>query len=291
MKTYFRQLLAGSLSVFLIVFLFSCKNRSKNDNDQDKKVVVRVHDTYLYENDLENIFVSGMSKEDSIDKRETFINNWIKDQLVFHKALVNLTDEEKDKSDELEKYYQSLITYEYQTKVINQRLQEKVTEEEIQEYYNKNPGYFVLNRCIIRLIFLQLQNNAKDLKKVREWYKSDEVEKRDQLHQYCLVNALQYNLDDTKWFYLDDLQMDIPGFNSCIDLEQNKSFELSDSNYLYLISIKDVLKEGDQSPIEFEREKIKNIILHKKSTDLIKSIEDQIVEEGIKKNYIEYGKN
>ena len=287
---YYKQLLTGSLILLLLSSLLSCSNR-KNEKKLGEKVVVKVHDSYLYEKDINNIFVEGLSKEDSIEKRETFINNWIKEQLVFHKALKNLSEEEKNKQEELDKYYHSLITYEYQTKLINQKLSKEVSEQEIQDYYNKNPRYFVLNRCIVRLIFIQLPKNAKNMKDVKKWYKSDEVEKRDKLHQYCLTNALQYNLDDRKWFYMDDLKVDIPGFQTCSNLSKNSNFELSDSNYIYLVSIKDILKEGDISPLEFEYEQIKNIILHKKSTELIKNIENQIFEEGIKKNYIQYEEN
>ena len=37
------------------------------------------------------------TKQDSIVLRKDFINNWVKEQLVFYKALANLTDQEKNK--------------------------------------------------------------------------------------------------------------------------------------------------------------------------------------------------
>lgn len=279
---YYKTLL---LLIFIPLFFISCNKKEPEQLNSSKVPVAKVGDKYLYEDDLIILYDSKVTGDDSILIRETFIQEWVKKQLVFLKALNNLTDEEKDKSDELDEYYQSLIKYEYEVKYVNQKLDDRITDDEIEAYYNANPNYFTLDKCLLRLVFLKIPHTAPDLKKVKKWYKSNEVKDRDLLHQYCLVNAEKFYLDDNQWTYFDDMYQEIPlGSYSCNSLYNNQSIEIQDSLSLYLVSVKEVKKAGDISPIEFERDRIKENILHKRRMELIEKNEESIFKEGHEKN-------
>ncbi|MEA3497324.1 MAG: hypothetical protein U9R42_14955 [Bacteroidota bacterium] len=276
------------LFILSLILFNSCSffQKDKNTEDIANKVIASVQDYNLYEKDIENLFKNNPTKEDSIIIRKDFINKWITEQLIFKKALLNLTDEEKDKTKKLDKYYQSLIKYEYEKKLVQQRLDDNITQKDIEEYFNANKEKFKLKKCLVRLIFLKVPLDAPEITKLRKWYKSDKIADRDFLHLYCLKNANLFSLDDTKWFYFNELKIDLNfSNNTCRNIYSGANYETQDSLFHYFASIKEIKKEGDIPPIEFEKERIESIILHKRSTELIHTIEGQIFNEGLKKNY------
>jgi hypothetical protein len=48
--------------------------------------VARVNDTYLYKDELNGIVTLGASKEDSAVRIESYINSWIRKQLLIQEA-------------------------------------------------------------------------------------------------------------------------------------------------------------------------------------------------------------
>ncbi|MBT5530091.1 MAG: hypothetical protein HOK35_13100 [Cytophagia bacterium] len=276
------------LSLLFLTSLTGCKylNGEKKAGSDHGKTIATVGDVSLFEADLDGIINSFVSHEDSVRIRKNFIDNWIKDELVYQKALSNLTKTEKDKTKEIDNYYRALITYEYENKLIKQQLSDEITEDEIIEYYEKNNDQFILQKCIMQVIFIKLKNDAPDITKVKQWYLSDKNADHDLLFQYCLGNVELFNLDDEKWFFIDDVKVQIPLKSAdCISYYNNMSIESSDSLFTYLLRIKKIKKEGGISPIEFEHERIKQTILHKKSLEFLKEVNNQIYTDGIKKKH------
>lgn len=266
------------------IFLSGCK--SESSDTQQSKIAAKVGEHVLYENDLNGIYGSNFSHEDSVIMRKSYIENWIKEQLVFDKALLNLNEAQKNKDDELQQYYHSLIKFEYEKALISQKLNKNVSDAEIEQYYEENKKSFTLDRCIIRLVFVQLDKNAPDINKVRKWYVSDKVKDRDLLHSYCIGNAEKFFLDDRQWFYYDDIISQVPlSIEMCNTGPTTRNLSLNDSNSVYFVSIKEFRKKGTIAPLEFEKERVRQMILHKRKIDLIHKIEDHIFSEALEKNY------
>ena len=57
---------------------------------------------------------------------------------------------------------------------------------------------------------------------------------------------------------------------------------------MYLVYIKDYKLKETISPLELERDKIKNIILNKRKIKLLSAIRDGLLEEGKDKNNVQY---
>jgi len=293
MKTYLNRLskIRNKAVLILLILTFGVSScsffKKKDDSKSDKgKIIAKVQDSYLYEGDIVGVFKDKTTKQDSIVLRKDFINNWVKEQLVFYKALANLTDQEKNKDEELNKYYRSLIKYEYEKKFIEQKLDKTLSDSEIVKYYYSNKDIFNVTRCLVRIVFFKVSKKAPDLKKAIKWFSSPTDKDQDLLHQYCMGNAIKYSLDLEKWFYFDDISQIIPITEfDCNNLRTNFDFELTDSSYYYKFNFKEIRHEGTTSPLEFEKDKIKNIILHKRRIELIKKMEDNVFKEALEKNY------
>ena len=61
---------------------------------------------------------SGTSREDSILMSQNYIRNWITKKLLLHKAIENLSEQEKNIHKQVEDYRTSLLIHKYKQKLI-----------------------------------------------------------------------------------------------------------------------------------------------------------------------------
>src|SRR5690349_11241482 len=99
----------------------SCKNLIKQGEEKTKDAVARVYDKYLFPENLTGIVPPNATRSDSILVIKNYIDNWIHQQVVLHKAESNLDENKKDVEDKLEEYRNSLIRYAYEKALIEQR--------------------------------------------------------------------------------------------------------------------------------------------------------------------------
>ena len=140
-----------------------------NGKESDKEPVARVYDSYLYKSDIRIIIPQGISYQDSISLSKSYMDNWIRQHLILHKAELNLIDKSRyiGIEKQLQDYRNSLINYAYKKELIRQKLDTVVTDKEIEDYYvdfkikdsasplsfeKDNIGNIILNRRKLKLI-------------------------------------------------------------------------------------------------------------------------------------------
>lgn len=281
--------LAFSALLCLVIILSSCTKLQKDTPEEPKNAVARVHDKYLYVDDIRKMITPGTSKEDSVLIVTNYIQSWIKQQVILHKAENNLADEKKDVDTKLEEYRNSLITYIYETELIRQKLDTVVTEKEIDTYYQENQRNFELKDNIVKVLYLKVNRNAPKLKKAREWYKSNNPADRKQLEQYCFQFAGDFHLDDETWLLFDELLKKVPvkTYDKEEFLRNNRFIEIEDSTNIYLVKIADMKIRESLSPLSFVREDIRNLIINKRKLELIKEMEKVAYDQALKNNEFE----
>ncbi|REJ84826.1 MAG: hypothetical protein DWQ44_08325 [Bacteroidetes bacterium] len=265
----------------LSVSLCGCSWFGKRTSHGEGEAVARVYDYILLEEDLTGIVPQGASRQDSIAITSNFIENWIRQKVVLHKAERNLDEEKKNVEKKLEEYRNSLVTYAYETELIRQKLDTVVSDTEIQDYYEKNKNNFELKDNIIRVIYLKLKKNSPKLNKAKEWYKSSIPKDRNLLHEYCVQYAENYFLDDATWLMFDDLLKEIPikTYDKEQFLQNNRNIEIEDSSSIYLVSIKGFMIKKSTSPLSFERNNIRNLIINQRKLALLEKMEQQAYDE------------
>ncbi|MBL0340496.1 MAG: hypothetical protein IPP71_05975 [Bacteroidetes bacterium] len=201
----------------------------------------------------------GTTKEDSALLANSFIQNWIRQQAILHKAETNLDDEKKDVEQKLEEYRNSLITYIYETELIRQKLDTVVSDQEIEKYYQENQRNFELKDNIIKVLYLRVKKDAPKIKKVKEWYKSTNSKERLLLEGYCYQFASDFHLDDETWLLFDELLKKVPikTYDKESFLRNNRYIEMEDSTNLYLVNIKDMKIRESLSPLSFVKDDIR----------------------------------
>ena len=265
--------------IMLINLMMGCSNKSKDD------LVATAYDYNLYKSDLKGIIPRGSTKNDSIAIIKNFINNWIRQKIVLQKAEKNLSNEQKDFAEQIENYRNSLLVYSYESKLINQLLDTAVSNNQIQNYYDKNIDNFLLKDNIIKVNYVKLDLNSPYKAKMKSLLlnKSDN---KNQLLELCSKQAVNFYLEDDEWLMFNDLLKEIPieTYNQETFLKNNKTIEVKDENYYYLIIVKDFKIKESASPLSFEKDNIRNIIINKRKLELINKMHTELFNESLKNN-------
>ncbi len=255
---------------------------------EDKELAkVGVYTLYLSDV-LEAIQLSA--EKDSAAMVKLYVNNWVKSHVVLQKAETELYAEEKKFSKQLEEYRNSLIRYAYEQKYIAEHLDTVVTDKEIQSFYNANQHNFELKEDVVRVRYAFVDKKKSALKpKLKTLLNSNKITAQKDFLLFCKKNKLQGYWDDSTWVFFDEFLTLVPmeTYNKEDFLRKTKYYEAADSVKLSLVAFTDFkIKEG-ASPLEFEREKIKRIILNQRKIKLIEEMEKAVYEEAVKDGDVE----
>lgn len=273
-------------ALLFIPILFCC---SYFKEEVKETVLAKVGNKYLFQEDLLGIVPSETAKEDSVLIVNNYIEGWLKDNLILEKAELNLKENQKDVKKQLEDYRNSLIIYTYEKELIKQRLDTIVSMQEIQFFHEKNDQNFKLKDNIVKVIYLKVNKKAPQLKKIRKLYKLDRKEDVEKLKELAHQYGEKFHLNDEQWILFEQLKNEVPinvsetkGY-----LKNIKNIEVEDSLSLYFVRIKDYRLKNDLSPLSFEEQNIKNIIINKRKLSLINKMRRDLYQEALMNKDIE----
>ena len=160
-----------NLTVILIIaaIISAC---SRPENFEGKTPIAKVYDKYLFYEDLGEIIPQGTPPSDSEEIVRGYIDIWAKKELMVKNAEINLSEEQKDVSKQLEEYRASLLVYKYKDKFIEQKLDTAIKPDEAAKYYQEHSEDFILNANAIKCIFVQSLSEKPDLNKLRGYLRS-----------------------------------------------------------------------------------------------------------------------
>lgn len=268
------------------LFFSSCGLLNKDDGED---ALARVYDKYLYKKDLEDLLLKLEGDKDSSTIITNYIENWVQQELLLEKAELNLKEEEKDFKKLLEDYRRSLIIFTFQKEWVRQNLDTNVSDEEIVEYYDKNQANFELKENILKMRFAKVAKNAPKLNQLEKSIQGSDTEAKSDFKEYCIQYALDYNENDSMWVSLDDLKMMVP---IKIDdeeafLKNNKFVVTADTVNYYLLYINDYKIKSSISPLSFEEERIRNIIINQRKLALISNMKSDLYKTALVKGNAE----
>lgn len=258
------------------------------NTDKHENAVARVYNDYLYRSDLEGIVPKGSTQNDSIEIINEYLTNWIKHKLELKQAERNLSKNQKDFSKQLENYRNSLIIYTYESELIKQKLDTTVTDKEIATYYENNKENFSLKDNIVKVIYVKLLKSAP-INKFRPLVRNFDEPDRKKLEDLCTKYAVNSFLDDSKWLLFYDILKEIPikTYDQEEYLNNNRFIEIQDSLYIYLLNIKGFMIKESVSPLSFEKNNIRNIIINKRKLELIENVKNSIFKDAKDNNDFE----
>ena len=262
--------------------LIACSNNNKG------KAIARVFDEYLYESDIQGLVSPDISPDDSAAIVSNYIKQWIQQMVVLEKAKNNISD---DFEKELQNYKNSLITYNYERLIVEQQLDTNVPDSAVRNYYNENKAIFTLKNNILRAVYVKMPIKSKNIQKIRGVLSSNDLSDKKivELGRLSANQAVAYNFDKNVWMTFFDFQHVIPvkTYNEEFYLKNIKNVYFTDKEYAYIAKIIESKVTDDISPIDFEYQNIKNIILNKRKVDIISKMRANLIKKAEADNEIE----
>ncbi len=278
-----------SIISIIIVALFMVQGCSLFVKNEREEPVARVFELHLYPSDLAKVIPPGKNSQDSILWAARYIETWVKDQLMKHRAEESLTEEQMDFEAQIQEYHRSLLIYTYRQNLLQQKMDTVVSEGEINSYYEENSKNFVLTQNVIKGTFIKVPLSAPNQEQLRRWSWNNREQDLDQMEKYCISYAEKYNDFNDTWVDFASIREQLPRriSNPLGYLNSYRNIEHSDSQFRYLVHISDHLTEGEIAPVELVREDIINITLNKRKIEFIKDLEHRVYTDGVSRNQFE----
>jgi hypothetical protein len=270
-----------------VLFLSGCDLLPWAKSNED--VLAKAHNKFLHASEIQGLIKPGTPPQDSITIVSNYINSWVRQQLLLYQAEKNLTHSQKKFDKQLEDYRNSLIIYEYESNLVRQKLDTVVSIVEVKQYYDKNRANFELKENIVKVNYVQIENDSKELAKLRKlWQAGDELSMAE-LERYCIQNGLNYSLFNDSWIYFNNLLKDVPivTYNQKNFLQYNRNIEASDSLYLYLVEFMDFQIKESITPLSMIEDNIRKIIVNRRKLELLQNLQSEIFETALMNSYFE----
>jgi hypothetical protein len=261
-----------------LLVLFSCGNREEKTNEFGENPIARVYEKKLYLRDFAANMPKQLNNKDSLLFINSYRQQWILNELLLHQAESNLSADEKNVEKEIEEYRKNLLVYRYETELVKQKLDTSVSESDIEQYYTGHQQNFMLKDNIVKVSYVKVNVKAPAIDKVKKWYASADIKDRDNLKKYCIQYADNFFIDDNTWLLLDDVMKEIPlrDYNPELFLKTTRHIEMSDTLFSYFLFIKEFKIKNMPSPLSFEKDNIRQVIINKRKLKLIEEMKQSV---------------
>ncbi|MBP1617898.1 MAG: hypothetical protein H6Q14_1725 [Bacteroidetes bacterium] len=272
--------------------LLACnKDSSKKASSQADAAVVSVFGETLYNSDIAEMLPKGLGEKDSLVSVDIFVRKWINEQLVYQIAKKNISD--KNQIDEMvENYRKTLITYTYQEDLLKENLSQKINEEELKKYYEENKAKLVLSSNLVKGVYLKVPVNAPQKDELLKWYKSTSDQAKEHVEKYSLRNAVAYEYFYDSWKNFAEIARFLPaGINDQGQfLQSHKSYEVRDSQYIYLLNIQEYKLAGSVPPFEYAKSQISDLVMNQRKEAFLRKFENDIYKKALDDKNIKFFK-
>lgn len=265
-----------------LLLLGSC---SENTTTEQKGTLVKINERTLTKEDVLSVLPKKLSSADSLLWAESYIKQWVKDNLVYDVALRNLDDDNRAEIDRLvDSYRRSLVRYRYQEQLVHERLSANITDEEKQKFYDENQDQFVLDHSLVKGLFLKIPIDAPNLDEVKKWYRSTSEASIEKIEKYSVQNALVYDYFYDKWVSFDEVVANIPikVTNETEFLRTHSFVETADSSYCYLLNIEEYVAKGKIAPFEYANTQISDMLVNQRKVQFLKNFEEELYNDAIR---------
>lgn len=247
-------------------------------------MVARVGNHRLLRKELENYIPQGVTPEDSAALAGQYIHAWAENLLLLDMAERQLSDEEKDLTQELEEYRRTLLKYRYRQLYINQRLDTLITDAELERYYKDHPDKCILERPVIKARYLIIPANARVLKTLMRKMSSEDDMEVLEADSLAFTTAIKYVDASDTW--MDALALASELGTDCRALLasiKNGFAQVKDeSGILRLAYIVDMVPEGKPAPLACCADRLRDLILSARKHELETALEQDLLKDALR---------
>ncbi len=252
----------------------------------DDVLLAKVYNKPLYLSEMDGMIPRWSSKEDSTLMVNAYVERWVRENLMLYEAERNVPGDLN--IDALVRDYRaSLVLNSYEKQLIETQLDSTVTDDEVLNYYNKYKTHFQLETNIVRCKFMKLPLDAPDEDKVAKWWESDTLPGMRLLRDYCEEHAVVYQLEDSTWIEIKDLEEQFPK-GALSSIKEGKEFTLEEGDFKYYIRVMEIESDNNDPPLGYIRERALRHILHNRKMTLIDAEREKLYRKAERMGHIKY---
>jgi len=241
---------------------------------------------------VEAMIPNNMKGLDSVQFVQSYVDRWIHNQLLLENAMEYVDKESLHSINQMvADYHTTLLVHKYQQMYIERELDTLIPSAQIEEHYSKFGNNFLLDSAAVRAVYVKVPIKFSDKNKLRRMIRANNQADSAQLAELG-AKALIFT-DGTKWQYLNRVMTQIPEgaiSNPIAFAKSGRYFETQDDTCFYILVIREFRDVNEQAPLVFAKNRIREILINHRKTDLIKNLEIQIYIDAVNKqrftNYV-----
>ncbi len=213
--------------------------------------------------DLAAAMPAGLSPDDSTRFARAFIRGWIDSRLVEDVAAEAV--DMKAIEEMVAQYRRDLIMRGYRDRMFASDAGSIVFSDSlVNDYYERHSADFVLERPLIKGVYVKLPDDAAELAQIRRLYRSTKPDDIDRLEKAVLGAAIHYDYFRDKWIDWEQVEGRIPydfGAKPSDYVRSHRNLDISLGGFTYLLEVSAVLPAGSVMPVEVARPAIESRLM------------------------------
>lgn len=276
-------LIAGVVLALMLCFAACQVDNSEASGD---RLLAQVHNKKLFLSEMDGMFPEGTTSEDSSATIKAYVQRWLRDALLQHEAEVNLPPDLN--IDKLVRIYRaSLITHNYEVALAEQLLDSTISQAELSDFYERNKGQYQLETPIVRCHFIKVKVPVPEADNLRRLWNSNEAADVEKLIQYCNENAEVHILEDSIWYDLDDIAVELPqGTLTANNVGAKRDFSQRDANFQYYFRLFESKNRKDIAPLSYIEGQARKVILHNRKIKLLDDTKEELYEREMRRGNV-----
>ncbi len=271
---------------FALLIITSCQEQVEHGG---KTPLVQVGNHFLYQEDVSQSLPYGISEADSMELVGEFVRKWIEEQVLYEKAEHNVRNDERIER-MVADYRRTLVMNSYERMLLQQKMSEELSEEDLQKYYNENKQLFMLEEPVIKGVFIKAPLTSPGLKDLKRWYKDKSDESLEQLEKYAFRNAVLYECFYEHWIPVSELEgkviVDLAELGDNFDKHRN--IEVEDGEYCYLLHIEEYVLKGEEKPYDLARSEIIDLLANNRKVEFMNKVKKDLYNQSVEAGRIKY---
>lgn len=278
--------------LLMLLSIISCKREIEKNDEKRSDVIIRFGDSELTVTDVLSRMPAGLDPTDSLEMFRTLADNWLSDRLLEDIAFAHIGDDVRIEK-MVQDYRRRLLVNEYRRRFKSTTTEKSVKEDSVRAYYERHKEDYILDRPVVKGVFLKMPANADRLDDAKTWMAQADQKSIDRLEKHALGDALQYEYFNDDWQDWEALRNQIPYHfpDADIFLKNNKNFVTSYGNNVYILHISDYLPSGAIMPYSIAANQIRGALADAARENSEKKMMGNLINKALKDGRLEFPHN
>lgn len=249
---------------------------------EKEEVVARAFDKVLPWNELRQVVPIDASPEDSAMMAQAYIQAWLRQQVLLHKAEGSMAVDDQDMQKRLQDYRNSLVIFAYEQALVDQKLDTAVTDAELEALFEQERDNFTLKDNILRVRWFKVRESDKrTLKKLEEHFLSGDPARMREVEVWLAARNIPIVDRSRTWSVLGELRAELPIWPdapSPADLREGRLVR-RDAEGAFFVDILELRRKDSVSPLSMVKNDIRAILLNQRKRLLLERMREDIYQE------------